>query len=135
MVTDTNVVGESSEEYPCVCLRTKLHCPKCGRASYYWVKSLDLTQQLQAGGGQRIDKGFRCTKCGTAFRNSSVCTAPRLELSSKNQELADAVREQAEDRSDEAKEQRRRVVASLRALGRHQQAELAEKNLREKGLI
>jgi len=66
---------------------------------------------------------------------TSICHAPKVELSSKNQQLADAVREQAEDRSAKARASRLKVIDSLRALGRHQQADLAEKNLRDKDLI
>lgn len=130
MITETNVVGQATSEVTCQCARTQLHCPSCGRVNFYNVRSLAIRHVDKS-----IDRGFRCRSCGAEFMETSICHAPKVELSSKNQQLADAVREQAEDRSAKARASRLKVIDSLRALGRHQQADLAEKNLRDKDLI
>jgi len=135
MITETNVVGEATQECPCVCSRTKLHCPSCGRASYYWLREMNIEVRPLNLPSTVIVKGYRCAKCGTRFRENTVCTAPKLELTANAQTTLDEMHAVREDRSEHAKEKRRQLVAALRSLRGDVFADKAQKDFEERGLI
>ena len=133
MITETNVVGEASEDCPCVCYRSKLHCPQCGRVNFYNVRALALSNRAGT-----LTRGYRCRSCGAEFRETSTCTAPQLVAQGAKRADLEVSRQQkhavAHENSPEGIDGRRTVLQALRLLGKNEVADRKEAEWRTAGL-
>lgn len=136
MLVSTDIINEAGPEVPCQCGRTRLHCPLCGRASFYWVKALDIVKKTPEG--EAFVKGYRCAKCGAQFREDSVCTAQpaarQKSVAAVQQQLSGVADEVRSSNSKSGIESRKAILQMLRLTGKTDQAAAKEQEWRGKGL-